>query len=175
MQRKQARTKQRHATRYGVAVGGSVTAAPVASADIGIGTCTIVDNPTPATHTVCPGADLNNAGLSGRDLSYPELSGASFVGANLSGANLTEADLTGAVLGQDVGITDLSGANLTGADFTRTVLSPGDQTAQADQGGTATVSWVIPRWHLAIPSRSDPVPLCREVCSRWERRGSRAA
>lgn len=128
----------------GVAVAGLVAVAPVAAADIVIGTCTIVSSPTPANHTVCPGADLSGADLSGLDLSYAELSGANFVATDLSGANLTEADLKNATLGQDVGLTILTNANLTGADFTGTQLSPGNQTAQAGPGGTATVSWVDP-------------------------------
>ncbi|MFD9666651.1 hypothetical protein ACFWAY_34415 [Rhodococcus sp. NPDC059968] len=60
------------------------------------------------------------------------------------------------MLGQDLGITDLSGANLTGADFIGTLLSPGDQTAQADQGGTATVSWVDPAMAFGYPVTFGP-------------------
>lgn len=140
----------------GVAVAGLVAVAPVAAADVVIGTCTIVDNPTPATHTVCPGADLSGADLSGVDLSYAELSGASFVASSLNSANLTAADLTNALLGQEEGFTDLENANLTGADFSGTLLSPGNQTSQADSGGTATVSWGDPAETFGYPVTFGP-------------------
>ncbi|RZL79662.1 MAG: hypothetical protein EOP32_18895 [Rhodococcus sp. (in: high G+C Gram-positive bacteria)] len=138
----------------GVAVAGAVAVAPVAAADIVIGTCTIVDNPTPATHTVCPNADLSSANLSGLDLSYAELAGASFVASSLNSANLTEADLTGALLGEQEGTTDLDNADLTGAIFTNTAVSPGNQNVEADPGGTATVTWNDPTqdhgWGLTL-------------------------
>ena len=138
----------------GVVVAGAVAVAPVAVADVVIGTCTIVDNPTPATHTVCPNADLSGANLSGLDLSYAELAGASFVASSLNSANLTEADLTGALIGTDVGITDLDNADLTGAIFTNTGVSPGNQNVEAGPGGTATVTWNDPTqdngWGLTL-------------------------
>ncbi|MGV9866132.1 pentapeptide repeat-containing protein [Rhodococcus koreensis] len=138
----------------GVVVAGAVAVAPVAVADIVIGTCTIVDNPTPATHTVCPNADLSSQNLSGLDLSYAELAGASFVASSLNSANLTEADLTGALLGEQDGTTDLDNADLTGAIFTNTAVSPGNQNVAADPGGTATVTWNDPTqdhgWGLTL-------------------------
>ncbi|MFD4182664.1 pentapeptide repeat-containing protein [Rhodococcus sp. NPDC058514] len=138
----------------GVVAAGSMAVAPVAAADIVIGTCTIVDNPTPATHTVCPNADLSGQDLSGLDLSYAELAGASFVASSLNSANLTDADLTGALIGIDVGTTDLDNADVTDAIFTNTAVSPGNQNVAADPGGTATVTWNDPTqdhgWGLTL-------------------------
>ncbi|WP_072690524.1 pentapeptide repeat-containing protein [Rhodococcus marinonascens] len=93
-----------------------VAVTPVASADIVIGGCTVVDNPTPENHAVCPGLDLPGSDLTGLDLSYADLTGANLnhadlTGTKLTGANLAEADMLYALLTD----SDLAGANLTGA------------------------------------------------------------
>jgi uncharacterized protein YjbI with pentapeptide repeats len=56
----------------------------------------------------CPGVDLSNAMLDGRNLSNADFTGANFTGASLVGAELTTALFDGA---------DFSGADLTGAEF----------------------------------------------------------
>jgi hypothetical protein len=60
--------------------------------------CTIVADPTPDHHTVCPGAALFGRDLSYRFLTYADLSGADLSGANLSGTDLSRANLSSANL-----------------------------------------------------------------------------
>jgi uncharacterized protein YjbI with pentapeptide repeats len=82
-----------------------------ASADVVIGSCTIVSNPTSTVFTNCPGANLSGADLSNLDLSYAKLSGANLTGANLTNVNfffstldyavVTDATVTGASIGPD--------------------------------------------------------------------------
>jgi Pentapeptide repeats (8 copies) len=107
----------------------SVGAASAAGADTVIGTCTIVAIPTQLTHTVCPGAQLQDADLSSADLTFADLSGAFLSGANLhqarvSGANLFGTHLDGANLSDALVSKDvLNNADLTGADLTNTILN----------------------------------------------------
>lgn len=91
-----------------------VVGAPAANADTVIGGCTIVDNPTPANFTNCPGVNLEKSNLDRINLAYAKLPGARLYFTKLQDANLTGADLTGAELGS----ADLSSANLTDADLT---------------------------------------------------------
>jgi uncharacterized protein YjbI with pentapeptide repeats len=118
-----------------------VTSAP-ASAQVVIGGCTIVSNPTPSNFTNCPGANLSTANLTGVNLSYANLAGATFVSctvsvasgvectsATLGGTNLTSADLsdvsfavcfqlgTGDLAPSGCGESTLSGDDLTDANL----------------------------------------------------------
>ncbi|WP_198163273.1 pentapeptide repeat-containing protein [Rhodococcus sp. WMMA185] len=106
------------ALSVGLATAAMVTVTPVANAEIVIGDCTIVDNPNPENHTVCPGVDLTGSDLKGLDFSYADLSGATLEDADLSrtkfiGANLTDAEMDFARLLS----SDLAGADLTGASL----------------------------------------------------------
>ncbi|AOW93771.1 hypothetical protein BFN03_16950 [Rhodococcus sp. WMMA185] len=110
-----------------------MTVTPIANAEIVIGGCTVVDNPTPENFTVCPGVDLRDSDLHGLNFSYADLTDATLFRTNLSGtkligakladawigwANLANADLTGANLaGADLGSSDLANADLTGANL----------------------------------------------------------
>ena len=103
-----------------LAVGGM--ASPASAATI-IDGCTIVANPTSATHANCTSRNLSNADLSGLNLAYANLSGsnltkANLTGSNLSSANLTPANLSGAnLLGANLSGANLSGSNLSGANL----------------------------------------------------------
>ncbi len=111
-------TAQRAARRAAVALFSSIgisaslllAGTGTAMADsVVVGTCTIVSNPTPTIHTVCPNANLSGANLSRRNLTSADLHGANLSNANLANANLTAANLSG---------TTLTGANFGGAILT---------------------------------------------------------
>lgn len=127
--------------RHRVAALGAILAltslavlAPSAAANTVINGCTIVSNPTPALHTVCPGVNLSGKNLPSADLRYAELTGANLskikLGlANLSGANLTDVNLTAAKLSSaNLSNAILVGADLTGADLTKSNLTGADLT-----------------------------------------------
>ena len=87
--------------------------------------CTIVSNPTPENHTVCPLANLSGEFLVSHDLSHADLSEAILIetrlnAADLKDANLSDARLSGASFGSLLEDgrrlrTNLTGANLRGA------------------------------------------------------------
>src|SRR5438045_4198786 len=93
-----------HGVALLVATALSLGLPTVAHADVVIGGCNIVSNPTATHFTNCPNANLTNKDLSG----VVDLSFANFSGANLTGANV--ADLV-------VDDVNFSGANLTNADL----------------------------------------------------------
>lgn len=107
--------------------------------------CVLVANPTPTTHTTCPGADFTGleSSLTDQDLSYAELAGATFGGTtSLANINFTNADLTDAqfTIGSS-NLLNLTGATLNGAllpaangdmtlpDFNFAVLDPANFAA----------------------------------------------
>jgi uncharacterized protein YjbI with pentapeptide repeats len=140
----------------GLSIGAtlSMAGAMPASATTTIGGCTIVADPTPTSHTRCPGADLSGADLTTTDLSYAQLNDATLSGAvmarcvlvpppdfsvtctstNLTDARLTGASLSGAVTSACVSfqgtptILDVQcgGVTFTGADMRRSVLTGTD-------------------------------------------------
>ena len=136
-----------------------------ALADIIIGSCTIVSNPTATHFTNCPNANLNTADLSGGiNLSFANFSGANLSNAdmsdsigsdiNLIGANLQSVDLSGATLlranlnsanltGTDLSLANLSAASLTGVVWSGT-LCP-DAVDSSTAGNTCI-------GHLLLPS-----------------------
>lgn len=130
------------------------------------GGCTIVAEPTPQHHTVCPGAVFGPGQIPwGADLSYAQLQGARFepgtglVRVDLSGADLSDADLRGtrwmdvrapgveALRANFAGVSfsgslDLSWANLTstvwtGATGLDEVAGPWGSTADQIMAGSS--------------------------------------
>ena len=89
--------------------------------------CVIVTNPTPTTHTSCPGAQLSHTSLAGTNLSYADLSGAQLIGSNLAGATLADAALSDIdATGADLSGVHASGVNLAHARLTTANLSNAD-------------------------------------------------
>ena len=93
-------------------------AAPLTTGTV-IRGCTIVADPTPTTHTHCPGADLSGTDLADLDLSYADLDDADLSGANL--ASCTE------VPPPDLSVTcstaELTDARLNGSSFSQARVS----------------------------------------------------
>ena len=105
----------------GLTTVGMVVSAPKVSAQA-INGCTIVETPSPATYTTCPGANLSSANLPDALLNSANLSGANLDGASLHGANLSSAHLQGASLRH----ANLSRAILSGASLVRADLRAAD-------------------------------------------------
>lgn len=105
-----------------IALGGMWMVGPAVSAPAGADTvvdgCTILDSPTSAHHTQCPGADLSGADLSSTDFSYADL-----VGANLSGTTLARCTISYPPLSLPCSATNLTDARLTGAQISGTPSS----------------------------------------------------
>jgi uncharacterized protein YjbI with pentapeptide repeats len=90
-------------------------------------------------YLVGPGADLNDAALSGADLSSADLADSYLGGANLTGASLANADLSGANLDE----TNLADADLNAANFTNAEL------AGVESGGITGATTLLPTdWQL---------------------------
>ena len=85
-----------------------------AAADTVVDGCTIVANPTPTNFTNCPGAQIQNASLSGTNLSYANLAGGVFEFTDLSGVDFSNANLSSTALSA----ANLSNANLSSANLT---------------------------------------------------------
>jgi uncharacterized protein YjbI with pentapeptide repeats len=140
-------------TAFGVSSAAPAFAASASPSTV-IDGCTIVTNPTPTSHTRCPGADLSGANLATTNLSYAQLNNANLSGAVLAqctevpppnfsfscnGADFTDARLTGASLAHSVPSSCLTfnatptilsiecgSANFTGANMRRTNLTNTD-------------------------------------------------
>jgi hypothetical protein len=84
-----------------------------------IGGCTIVPNPTPTHHTVCPGANLIGGSLVDWNLSFAVLTRANLSGDDAQGAKFTHSDLQMATITH----TSLADANLFGTDLKGANLS----------------------------------------------------
>ncbi len=137
---------------FGVVLG--VPGAPPVFAATVINGCAIVANPTPTSHTRCPGADLSGANFTTTNLSYADLKKANLSGAtlaqctlipppnfsvvcdasNLTGAQMTGSSLSGAKTSSCVTFpatptltaVRCDGAIFTGADLRRAILSNTD-------------------------------------------------
>ncbi|MDI9977316.1 MULTISPECIES: pentapeptide repeat-containing protein [unclassified Rhodococcus (in: high G+C Gram-positive bacteria)] len=83
---------------------------------------------------------LHSADLSGTDITRGYWLAADLSNTKLVGANLTDTDLAGA----NLAAADLTGANLSGANLTSTLLVPSVIYTDADQSGTAAVTWPAP-------------------------------
>jgi hypothetical protein len=106
----------------GLVTAGVALSPPVSAATV-IKGCTTVANPTPSTHTNCPGASLANVNLSKTNLAYANLSGANLSNTNLSGANLTAANLSnGNFFDTNLSSALLANANLTGVNLSNANL-----------------------------------------------------
>ena len=118
--------------------GANLTGANLAGANLtGVRSGNIVGTPAALPdgwtlangYLVGPGAELEDADLSGAQLAGANLTYARLSNANLFGAFLHNADLTGANLGgATLVLANLDGANLTTADLTGATLQQADLT-----------------------------------------------
>ena len=154
------RTRLRAAAVLTLALAGITTALPAnAAPDVTLPNgCTLVGEPSPEHHTVCPGAVFGAGDIVwGTDLSYAELPGATFtpgiglVRVSFASADLTDADLSGThwmdvnASGVDALRANLSGVTFSGsldlswANFTSTVWTgaTGLDTISGPWGATA--------------------------------------
>ena len=117
--------------------------------------CTIVANPTAQHHTVCPGANLAYAALTGLDLAHANLTRATLFkrdcsrGPNwgtptsptpISSAQISRAPISrgGRFNGAYLADVDLAGTNLTTANLTDTNLARADVSAATFTSATLT-------------------------------------
>ncbi len=128
------------------ATGSAVLIAP-AHADVLVGGCNVVANPTPTTRTVCVGLNLSGLSFNGLDLRFADFTGSNLAGANLSGTNLSDGNLTGSnASGASFDGAELTGANFIGANVAGSTIVaasvvPDDVTIVSPDGNPVTYAF----------------------------------
>lgn len=124
-------------------MGSAVLLISPVQADVAVGACTVISNPTPTNRTVCVGQNLSGQNFNGLDLRFANFTGSNLSGANFSGTNLSDGNLTGS----NAAGAAFDGANLANANFTNANVA----------GSTIADSSVVPDDVTLVSTDGNPV------------------